>query len=259
MFKDREEGLWITYKKNSDPKIREELIINYAPMVKYIAGRIAVGVPPTVEFDDLVSYGILGLIDAIEKYDPNQGSKFKTYASSRIKGAILDQLRLLDWVPRTVRAKGRQLEGVYAHLEYKLGRAATDEEIAQAMGITTEDLAHLIADVSGTALLSLDDVWHIGDSEDDDVPIVDTIESPSSQVPEAIIEREEVKRLLVDAINRLPQKEREVVALYYYEELTLKEIGEVLGVTESRISQLHTKAILRLRGYLSRLKQVFMG
>ncbi|MEW5766774.1 MAG: RNA polymerase sigma factor WhiG [bacterium] len=256
MFKEREDELWSDYKRTNDPKIREELIINYASMVKYIAGRIAVSTPPTVEFDDLVSYGILGLIDAIEKFDPDHGSKFKTYASSRIKGAILDQLRLLDWVPRTVRAKGRQLEGVYAALEYKFGRSATDEEVAEAMGVSVEELSQLILDVSGTSMISLDDVWHLGD-DDDEVAIVDTIETSSSQAPEAIVEREDIKRLLVEAINRLPQREREVVALYYYEELTLKEIGEVLGVTESRVSQMHTKAILRLRGYLSRFRKAF--
>jgi RNA polymerase sigma factor for flagellar operon FliA len=226
--------------------------------VKYIAGRIAVSMPPTVEFDDLVSYGILGLIDAIDKFNPKQGSKFKTYATVRIRGAIFDELRLLDWVPRSIRQKSKELEEVYTRLEHQLGRAATDEEVASALGITVEELEKLIVQVSGLSLSSLDDMWRIGD-DSDEVSMMDTIESPPSKNPDALIEKEEIKKTLVEAINRLPEKEREVIALYYYEELTLKEIGEVLGVTESRVSQLHTKAILRLRGSLSRIKGMFKG
>ncbi|MDI6703097.1 MAG: RNA polymerase sigma factor WhiG [bacterium] len=252
-----EEEIWKQYKKTGDPKLREELIIRYAPMVKYIAGRIAVSTPPSIEYDDLVSYGVLGLIDAIERYDPKHGSKFKTYATSRIKGSIFDELRLLDWVPRQIRRRSKQLEGVYAELESKYGRAVRDEEVAEELGIGVEELQNLITSVSGTSLISLEDMKHLGD--DDEVAMFSTIENPETQNPEAILEKEEVKNLLVEAINRLPQKEREVITLYYYEELTLKEIGEVLGVTESRISQLHTKAILRLRGFLSKMRRVSKG
>jgi RNA polymerase sigma factor for flagellar operon FliA len=251
-----EEELWREYKRTNDPKIREKLITAYAPLVKYIAGRISMTTPPNVEFEDLVSYGILGLIDAIEKYDPKMGSKFKTYATLRIKGAIYDELRLLDWVPRSVRQKAKEIEETYSTLEKKLGRPATDEEVAEAMSISTEELNQMTLEVSGTSVVSLDDVKYIG-SDSDEVAVLDTVESQTVPSPEARLEREEMKQLLVEAINKLPQREREVIALYYYEELTLKEIGEVLGVTESRISQLHTKAIMRLRGYLSRSRSVF--
>jgi RNA polymerase sigma factor for flagellar operon FliA len=251
-----EEDLWREYKRTSDSKIREKLITAYAPLVKYIAGRISMATPPNVEFEDLVSYGILGLIDAIEKYDPKMGSKFKTYATLRIKGAIYDELRLLDWVPRSVRQKAKEIGEAYTTLEKKLGRPATDEEVAESLNISTEELNQMTLEVSGTSIVSLDDVKHIG-SDSDEVTVLDTVESQVVPGPEARLEREEMKQLLVEAINKLPQREREVIALYYYEELTLKEIGEVLGVTESRISQLHTKAIMRLRGYLSRSRSHF--
>ncbi|HAV42684.1 TPA: RNA polymerase sigma factor WhiG [bacterium] len=252
-----EERAWYEYKKTSSPKLREQLIIKYASLVKYIAGRIAVTTPPNIEFDDLVSYGILGLIDAIEKYDPKMGCKFKTYATIRIKGAIYDELRLLDWVPRSVRQKAKDIEQVYSSLELRLGRPATDEEVAQSMNITVEELNQLTLEVSGASVISLDDIKYIG-GDSDEVSIRDTVESHVVPGPEIKIEREEVKRLLIEAINKLPQREREVIALYYYEELTLREIGEVLGVTESRVSQLHTKAIMRLRGYLSRARATFV-
>lgn len=251
-----EEELWREYKRTNDAKIREKLITNYAPLVKYIAGRIAMTTPPNVEFEDLVSYGILGLIDAIEKYDPKMGSKFKTYATLRIKGAIYDELRLLDWIPRSVRQKAKEIEEAYTTLEKKLGRPATDEEVAEAMNISTKELNQLTLEISGTSVISLDDVRYIG-ANSDEVSVLDTVESHVVPGPDARLEREEMKRLLVEAINKLPQREREVIALYYYEELTLKEIGEVLGVTESRVSQLHTKAIMRLRGYLSRARAAF--
>lgn len=254
---EMDEGeIWRKYKKTSDANLREKLIIKYAPLVKYIAGRVAVNTPPNIEFDDLVSYGIIGLIDAIEKYDLKAGCKFKTYATIRIKGAIYDELRLLDWVPRSVRQKAKSMEEIYSSLESRLGRPATDEEVAEAMNITIEELNQVTMEVSGTSVVSLDDIRHIG-SDSDEVSIRDTIESQVVPGPEARVEREEVKRLLIEAINKLPQREREVIALYYYEELTLREIGEVLGVTESRISQLHTKAIMRLRGYLSRARSTF--
>jgi RNA polymerase sigma factor for flagellar operon FliA len=248
-----EEELWREYKQTKDPAIREELIIRYAPVVKYIAGRIAIGMPPQVEFEDLISYGILGLIDAIEKYDATQGTKFKTYASARIRGAIIDEIRHLDWAPRSLRQKAKILEDTYATLEHKLGRPATDEEVAEDMGISTEDLSKLIQEVSSTILVSLDDVWCIKD--EDEVIIMDTVESPPEKSPEVVAEREEVKNILINAINRLPERERLVIALYYYDGLTLKEIGTVLNVTESRVSQLHAKAMFRLRGYLNRMRK----
>jgi RNA polymerase sigma factor for flagellar operon FliA len=257
----KEEELWRKYKEAKDEalkeELREEIILRYAPLVKYMAGRIAISTPPTVEFEDLVHYGIIGLIDAIEKFDINQNIKFKTYATQRIRGAILDELRQIDWIPRSIRQKSKELEAAYANLEYKLGRAATDEEVASELGISVEELNKMILEVSGTTLLSLDDISPV--SDDDEMSLMDTLEGPVTQTPEAITEKEEAKRLLVEAIEKLPPREREVIALYYYEELTLKEIGEVLGITESRVSQLHTKIILRLRGYLSKHRAAFRG
>lgn len=259
--KMKEEELWRKYKEANDETLkedlREEIILRYAPLVKYMAGRIAVSIPPTVEFEDLVHYGIIGLIDAIEKFDLAQNTKFKTYATQRIRGAIFDELRQIDWIPRSTRQKSKELEVVYANLEYKLGRAATDEEVAAELGIDIKELNQLILEVSGTTLLSLDDICPI--SNDEEMSLMDTLEGPISKTPEAITEKEEAKQLLVEAIEKLPQREREVIALYYYEELTLKEIGEVLNITESRVSQLHTKIILRLRGYLSKHRIAFRG
>lgn len=252
--KKTDEEVWGHYKSSGDIDIRNHLVERYGSIVKYVAGRLAVNMPPHVEFDDLVSYGTFGLLDAIEKFEPARGFKFKTYATTRIRGAILDELRSIDWVPRSTRQKARQIQAVYSELETRLGRSATDEEAAEAMGLTTVGLAELLQEVSGTAVLSLDDVWHVG-SDDDEVSIVDTIEGDERLQPNFKIEREEVKRILIEAIQALPQREREVIALYYYEDLTLKEIGEVLGVTESRISQLHSKAILRLKARLARYRE----
>ena len=251
-----DEDIWSRYKSTSDIEVRNVLIERYAPLVKYVAGRMAVNMPPQVEFDDLVSYGIFGLIDAIEKYEPSRGFKFKTYATTRIRGGIIDELRALDWIPRSVRQKSRQLQQVYSDLENRLGRAATDDEVARELGITLADFEQLINDVSGTAVISLDDVWHVG-SDDDEIQVGDTVAGSEKDHPNYRIEREEVKSVLIDAIKQLPPREKEVIALYYYEELTLKEIGLVLGVTESRVSQLHSKAIFRLKSRLHKNRDVF--
>ncbi|MEK8024147.1 MAG: RNA polymerase sigma factor WhiG [Candidatus Hydrogenedentota bacterium] len=253
-----DEDIWSLYTSSGDIEARNGLIERYAPLVKYVAGRMAVNMPPQVEFDDLVSYGIFGLIDAIEKYEPSRGFKFKTYATTRIRGGIIDELRALDWIPRSVRQKSRQLQQVYADLENKLGRAATDDEVAKELGITQSEFDQLVTDVSGTAVISLDDVWHVG-SDDDEIQIGDTIAGSEKDHPNFKIEREEVKQTLIEAIKALPPREKEVIALYYYEELTLKEIGLVLGVTESRVSQLHSKAIFRLKAKLHKNREVFAG
>jgi RNA polymerase sigma factor for flagellar operon FliA len=249
-----EEELWKTYKKTKDPKIREHFVNQYAPLVKYVAGKIAIGMPQNVDFDDLVGYGVFGLLDAIDKYDPGKDIKFKTYAVTRIRGAIYDELRSIDWVPRSVRQKAKELERVIGKLENRFGRSATDEEIAGELGVSIKDLHTLILKISGASILSLSDVWFVGD-ESDRVSVMETIESPRSLNPDVIVEREEIKRIIVKAISELPDKEKKVLILYYYEDLTLKEIGEVLQVTESRISQLHTKAIMRLRSKLMNIKK----
>ncbi len=241
-----EEEQWREYKKTNNSKIREELILKYAPIVKYIAGKIAIGTP-NIDYNDLISYGIIGLIDAIEKFDPNQGFVFQTYATKRIKGAIVDELRLLDWVPRLMRKRAKELEDTYIKLEKKYQRPATNEEVCKELGINKEEFNQILLDIAGATVISLDDVWYIGENNYE-IFGVETIEASSAQNPDVIIEKEEVKNRLENAINRrLNEKEREVIALYYYEDLTLKEIGKVMGMTESRICQLHANAITKLK------------
>ena len=250
-----EAELWRLYRKNQDPNIRDYFIKQYAPLVKYVAGKVAIGMPHNVEFDDLVGFGVFGLLDAIDKFDPAKHVKFKTYAVTRIRGSIFDELRSIDWVPRSVRQKAREVEEAVRSLEARLGRSATDEEIAGEMGINLEDFQSLLLKISGTSVLSLNDVWYSSGEDDDQISIVESIESPTGLNPDTIVEREEIKRVIVEAINELPDKEKKVLILYYYEDLTLKEIGHVLGVTESRISQLHTKAVMRLRARLTSVKR----
>ena len=249
-----EEELWVHYRKTRDPKIRESFIKQYAPLVKYVAGKVAVGMPHNVEFDDLVGFGVFGLIDAIDKYDPDKNVKFKTYAVTRIRGAIFDELRQIDWVPRSVRQKTREIESTISSLEAQLGRTASDQEIAGALGMDETDYLKTVQKISGTSILSLSDVYFSGD-ENDKVSIGESIESPSSLNPDVVVEKDEIRRVIVEAINELPDKEKKILILYYYEDLTLKDIGRVLEVTESRVSQLHTKAILRLRSKLTNIRK----
>lgn len=249
-----EEELWDDYKKTKDPAIREFFIKQYAPLVKYVAGKVAVGMPSNVEFDDLVGFGVFGLLDAIEKFDPVKNVKFKTYAVTRIRGSIFDELRSIDWVPRSVRQKTREIEDAIVHLESKLGRTASDTEIAGSLGVSDADFQQTLYKISGTSIMSLNDVWYSGD-DSERISVGDSIESPASLNPDVIVEREEIRRVIVEAINELPEKEKMVLVLYYYEDLTLKEIGQVLNVTESRVSQLHTKANLRLRAKLTNIRK----
>ena len=210
--------------------------------------------PPSVDFGDLVNCGIVGLMDAVEKFEPDKNVKFKTYAITRIHGAIIDELRTLDWVPRSVRQKAREIEEAVRITEEKLGRAATDEEVAECMKISTADYQEAVYKVSCTSILSLNDL-RSNKEGDDKVSLMDSLEAPSSMNPEVIVEKEEMKRIIAEAIKELPEKEKKVLVLYYYEELTLKEIGRVLAVTESRVSQLHTKAIIRLRARLTNARR----
>jgi RNA polymerase sigma factor for flagellar operon FliA len=244
--------LWQQYKKTGDRALRDRLILTYAPLVKYVAGRLGSGLPAHVEEGDLVSYGLLGLINAIERFDPGRDIKFETYAISRIKGAIIDELRSMDWVPRSVRARARDIERAIAALEAILMRAPTDEEIAAKLGITEEELDDALLEISRSSIAALDELWS-GSSPagGDPVALIDTIEDTSSPEPQEAMQHTELRDALADAISRLPEREKLVITLYYYEELTLREIGEVLGVTESRVSQLHTKAILRLKARMS--------
>jgi len=249
-----EKDLWQQYRSSADQSIRDAIVKQYAPLVKYVAGKVSVGMPHNVDFDDLVGFGIFGLFDAIEKFDPDKHVKFKTYAVTRIRGAIFDELRTIDWVPRSVRQKTREIDETVQHLEAKLGRSASDEEVAGEMGMSMEQYNQMMLKVSGTSMLSLNDVWYTGE-DSDKISIAENIESPDSLRPDAIAEKDELRRVIVDAINEIPEKEKKVLVLYYYEDLTLKEIGKVLDVTESRISQLHTKAINRLKTKLTNMKK----
>ncbi|AEJ61233.1 RNA polymerase, sigma 28 subunit, FliA/WhiG [Spirochaeta thermophila DSM 6578] len=249
-----EDELWKEYQKTRDPQIREYFIKQYAPLVKYVAGKIAVGLPSSVEFDDLIGFGTFGLLDAIEKFDPEKHVKFKTYAVTRIRGAIYDELRAMDWVPRSVRQKSKEIEDALHRLESSLGRAATDEELAREMNMSSRELQKTLQKISSTSILSLQELWYTGD-ENDRVAIADMLEAPQAYDPAARVEREEIKRVVAEAIKELPEKEKKVLVLYYYEDLTLKEIGAILNVTESRVSQLHTKAISRLRVKLRNIRK----
>ena len=242
--------LWRQYKEDADPRARDRLILNYAPLVKYVAGRMGTNFPSHVDESDLISYGLLGLIGAIERFDLSRNIKFETYAITRIKGSILDELRSLDWVPRSVRSMARQIEKSSASLENKLHRAPTDEELAKDLNLTMQEFHEALTRISSSSMVALEELWTISSTGTESVALIDTIEDTTSKDPAKMVDITEVKERLAHAISNLPEREKIVIALYYYEGLTLREIGDVLGVTESRVSQLHTKAILRLKGRL---------
>ncbi len=242
-------ALWARYKSDGDEDAREGLILNYSPLVKYVAGRLSASLPQTVDTADLISYGVFGLIDAIEKFDLERGFKFETYAIARIKGAIIDELRAMDWVPRSVRSRAREIENAYISLENKLKRVPKDAEVAEEMGVTDKELAALLTKLSYTSVVSFEELW-VGGDRDEHQSAIGSIADETAEDPVTVFESEEIKDILAGAIDRLPEREKIVIALYYYEGLTLKEIGQVLGVTESRVSQLHTKAVLRMRARL---------
>ena len=305
--------LWRRYKEEGDAKARERLVVAYSPMVKFVAGRLGAGLPSHVDDADLISYGLMGLIGAIERFDPERGIKFETFAMTRIRGAIIDELRSLDWVPRSVRSRAREIEACQAKLEHELQRAPTEQELADKLGMTESELqnslleianssvyaldelrsldwvprsvrsrareieaaqaklehelqrapseAELAArlgisedelqssllEIANSSVYALDELWTVSDSSGDKVSLLDTISDPRADDPQQSLDSSEIKDRLTEAIASLPEREQLVVALYYYENLTLREIGEVLGVTESRVSQLHTKAVMRLK------------
>jgi RNA polymerase sigma factor FliA len=242
--------LWSEYKRSGDRKARDQLIVRYSPLVKFVAGRVSAGLPQSIEQADLVSYGMFGLIDAIEKFDTDRNIKFETYAITRIKGAIIDELRSIDWVPRSVRAKARAVEQAYASLEASLGRAPSDAEVAGALQISEADLQQIFGQISYIGIVALDEVISGGGGErGDSVTLGDSL-ADRGEGPMAAFEVEEMKQILAGAINRLGDREKIVLSLYYYENLTLAQIGQVLGVTESRVCQIHTKAVMQLRGRL---------
>ena len=242
--------LWRRCKEDGDERARERLVVAYSPLVRYVAGRMASGLPSHVEEGDLISYGLIGLIGSIERYDLDREIKFETYAVARIRGAIIDELRSLDWVPRSVRAKARDVEKAHSQLENKLGRAPNEEEMADKLGVSVDDFRTTLLEIANSSVLALDDLWTVSDPDGGQVSLLDTIRDPNAIDPEDAIDTVELKDRLADAIESLPDRERLVIALYYYEALTLREIGDVLGVTESRVSQLHTKAVLGMRSHL---------
>jgi RNA polymerase sigma factor FliA len=244
--------LWRRYKEGADAAARERLVVAYSPMVKFVAGRLGAGLPSHVEDADLISYGLVGLIGAIERFDPERGIKFETFAMTRIRGSIIDELRSLDWVPRSVRSRAREIETAQAKLEHELQRAPTDAELAARLGMSEAELQSSLLEIANSSVYALDELWTVSDSSGDQVSLIDTIPDADAADPQEALASSEVKDLLTEAIGSLPEREQLVIALYYYENLTLREIGEVLGVTESRVSQLHTKAVMRLR---SRLQQ----
>lgn len=242
------DSLWEGYKATASAEARDRLIVHYSPLVKYVAGRVSTGLPNNIEQADLVSYGIFGLIDAIDKFDPERNIKFETYAISRIKGAIIDELRSIDWVPRSVRSKARAVEKTLNLLENRLKRSPTDKEIAKEMGIKVSELQAIYTQASFVSVVALDEA--MSRTGDESVSLIDTLEDTETEDPVGVFEDEEMKGILASAINRLSEREKLVVTLYYYEGFTLNEIGQVLGVTESRVCQMHTKAVMLLRNRL---------
>ena len=243
--------LWRVYRRENCQDARRDLVDLHARIVKYVAGRMAIGLPHYVEFNDLVSAGLLGLLQAIDNFDPERGIKFETYAIPRIRGAILDGLRSQDWFPRSLRRKAKMLEEAYGTLEVQLGRPATDAEVAKRLSIDINELDDMIGEVAVATIVSLD-ADTSGDDSDNSTSLGDYLADSRSEDIEKVLARQEMKELIGARMAELPEKEQLVLVLYYYEELTLKEIGEILDVTESRVCQIHTRAILRLKGKIDR-------
>lgn len=240
-------SVWAVFKETGDRAARERLILHYAPLVTMVAGRVGAGLPSTVEQADLVSYGMFGLIDAIEKYETDRAVKFETYAGARIRGAIIDELRAIDWIPRSVRTKARAVDRAFAELEAQLHRAPSQEEVAARLEIGVHELRAVFTQLSTVNVAALDELLGSGSERGDSLSLLDTLEDPASPDPAGNVEAQEMKIVLARAIERLGEREKLVLVLYYYEGMTLAEIGRILGVTESRISQMHTAAMLRLR------------
>ncbi len=248
--------LWSKFKQKDCEFAKEDLVNYYLPFVNQIVNRVKISLPLSISKEELVSHGIFGLFDAMLKFDPNRGYKFETYAYPRIKGAILDGLRAMDWMPTNLRQKEKKIVNLIGEMEQRLGRTVSDEELAEEMGFSTKDLYNLLDQLNVTTVLSLDKM--LSPDGEESASLLDTVGDSPEKSPESLLDQSEVKRVLVDAINKLPEKEKLVVALYYYEGLNLKEISKVMSLSESRISQLHTKAIFRLRGRLSRQKKLLL-
>jgi RNA polymerase sigma factor for flagellar operon FliA len=246
-------AIWHAFKSLGDDAAREQLILHYAPLVKYVASRVATGLPSSVEQSDLVSYGMFGLMDALNKFEPGRGNKFETYAIPRIKGAIIDELRAMDWVPRSVRFKQREIEKALADLEAMLKRQPTEKELAERLGMSLSELHEMITQISFVSVLALDETVSVGQDRGEQVSLIDTLADKGLD-PTQGVESQETRGMLAAAINDLSEREKIVVTLYYFEGLTLAEIGGILGVTESRICQIHTKAVGVLRNQLTEVE-----
>jgi RNA polymerase sigma factor for flagellar operon FliA len=247
-------GLVKRYKQDTkgvDGKLRDQLIMDYAPLIRFVAQRIAARLPSNIEIDDLISAGVIGLMDAIEKYDPSRDNKFKTYAEFRIRGAILDELRSQDWVPRSIRDKAKKIDRTYAELEQRFGRNVSDAELSDALGLQLEEYYDMVAKVKAVTLLSIDELS--GPTSHDRKSLLECLENIGSKNPFTQLKSKGIRELLIKNIEELPEKQKLVLSLYYYEDLNLKEIGRVLDVTESRVSQLHTQAVNKLRNKLKPL------
>ncbi len=242
--------MWHAYKLTADRQIRDKIIIQYSPLVKFVASRVGAGLPKSVELADLISYGMFGLIDAIEKFEPDRGIKFETYAMTRIRGAIIDELRAIDWVPRSVRTRIKEVDETYSKLESNLGRPPSDIEIAVELGISENDLHSIFRRISAAGVIALDDAFYGRGDRGEQLTVGDTL-SDGGDSPGTHLEDAETRKLLSDAVDKLPDRERMVLSLYYFEGLNLSQIGEILGVTESRACQIHAKAVLGLRHAMS--------
>ncbi len=244
--------LWTEFKSTGSGRARDELIVHYAPLVKYVAARVAIGLPSNVDQEDLASAGILGLMEAVNKFEPDRGFKFESYAAARIRGAIIDDLRSLDWVPRSVRSQARKVEEALSKLQDKLGRTPTDEEVAEEMEVTVRKLRSIYAKVSTILFVSLDRLMSVGDKGDSGMSLVDTLVDTKAEDPLASVEEKEMKQFLVKAIASLPERERTAITLYYYEGLSLAEISQVVGVSQARISQMNAKSVMTFRSLLNK-------
>lgn len=246
------DGLWTEFRSTGSARARDELIVHYAPLVKYVAARVAIGLPNNVDQEDLASAGILGLMEAVNKFEPDRGFKFESYAAARIRGAIIDDLRSLDWVPRSVRSQARRVEEALSKLQDKLGRTPTDEEVAEEMDVTVRKLHSIYAKVSTILFVSLDRLMSVGDKGDSGMSLVDTLVDTKAEDPLASVEEKEMKQFLVKAIAGLPERERTAITLYYYEGLSLAEISQVVGVSQARISQMNAKSVMTFRSLVNK-------
>ncbi len=246
MVEDKE--LWLEYKRTGNLEIREKIILKYIPLVKYVVGKMISNLPSNVEYEDLVEYGIIGLLDAVNKYDVTKNINFKTYAITRVRGSIYDELRVQDWVPRSVRKMSKDIEKAYVKIESETGRAATEEEVAEYLNVTVKDLNDTFSKINLGNISSLDDI--IYDGGDSKTELSNTIEDKKIMGPHENLEKVELKKALIERLMELTEKERMVITLYYYEELTLKEIGNILEISESRVSQIHSKSVMKLRSKL---------